>query len=121
MAQFILLVEDNEVNRVLLKDILALTGNEVLEASNGEEGIRMAQDKRPQLIFMDLQLPGIDGIKATKILKQTPQTRDIPIVAVSSYAYEREKQLFLGAGGDVYLTKPIDIDTILATVARFLP
>ncbi|MGI9861245.1 response regulator [Moorella naiadis] len=121
MAHLILLVEDNEANRVLLKDILALTGNEVLEAVNGEAAVQLAQEQKPQLIFMDLQLPGIDGIKATKILKQNPSTRDIPIVAVSSYAYAREKQLFLAAGGNVYLSKPIDVDLILATVSRFLP
>ncbi|QGP93985.1 Polar-differentiation response regulator DivK [Neomoorella glycerini] len=117
----ILLVEDNEANRVLMKDILTLTGNKILEAGTGEEGVRLAQKHKPQLIFMDVELPGMDGITATKILKQDARTRDIPVVAVSSYYDEKEKRLFLANGGDYYLSKPIDVELVLATVRRFLP
>ncbi|MDN5362063.1 MAG: two-component system, cell cycle response regulator DivK [Moorella sp. (in: firmicutes)] len=120
MAGRILVVEDNEVNRVLLEDILALGDYEVLKAVDGEEGIRLARERQPHLIFMDIQLPGLDGISATRVLKSDPMTRHIPVVAISSYAYEREKELFLAAGGDAYLTKPIDVDVILQTAVRFL-
>lgn len=120
MAARILVVEDNEANRVLLRDILAINGHEVLEAADGEEGVRLAREQRPHLIFMDIQLPCLDGISATKILKSDPLTRDIPVIAVSSYAYEREKESFLAAGGDAYLTKPIDIDAILQALTSFL-
>ncbi|QGP93979.1 Polar-differentiation response regulator DivK [Neomoorella glycerini] len=120
MAAQILVVEDNEANRVLLRDILAINGYEVLEAANGEEGVRLARERRPHLILMDIQLPRLDGISATKILKNDPLTRDIPVIAVSSYAYEREKEFFRAAGGNAYLTKPIDIDAILQALTSFL-
>lgn len=120
MSGRILVVEDNEVNRVLLEDILALGDYEVLKAVDGEEGIRLARERQPHLIFMDIQLPGLDGISATRVLKSDPLTHHIPVVAISSYAYEREKELFQAAGGDAYLTKPIDVDVILQTAAKFL-
>ncbi|MGI9861248.1 response regulator [Moorella naiadis] len=120
MAGPILIVEDNEANRVLLEEILTLGNYEVLKAVDGEEGVRLAREQQPRLILMDIQLPGLDGISATQVLKGDSLTRHIPVVAISSYAYEREKELFRAAGGDAYLTKPIDVDVVLQTVARFL-
>lgn len=112
----ILIVEDNEVNRVLLRDVLALLGAEIHEAAGGQEAVVLSRALRPDLILMDVQLPGLDGTEATRILKSAPDTADIPVVAVSSYAFEEEKNRFLEAGGDGYLTKPIDIDEVFRVV-----
>ncbi|MQL51645.1 response regulator [Desulfofundulus thermobenzoicus] len=116
----ILIVEDNGVNRVLLRDILALLdGVEIFEAADAENGIALARTKKPDLVLMDLQLPGLDGIAATRILKDAPETRKIPVVAVSSYAFPREKNAFFEAGGDAYYTKPLNVDEILEVVERY--
>ncbi|SMB89657.1 two-component system, cell cycle response regulator DivK [Thermanaeromonas toyohensis ToBE] len=120
MKPKILVVEDNEANMVLLRDILAIIGSEVLEATTGQEGLRLAREEKPQLILMDIQLPDIDGITLTRLLKQDPATSHIPIIAVTSYAYEKEKDLFSQAGGDGYLTKPIEIESLLKVVTQFI-
>ncbi|SMB89679.1 two-component system, cell cycle response regulator DivK [Thermanaeromonas toyohensis ToBE] len=120
MGATILIIEDTEAHRVLLRDILALTGKEIIEATNGEEGIRLAKEIKPELVFMDLHLPDMDGITATKILKEDPLTGDIPIVAIGSYESSQEKRLFLAIGGNVYLSKPLDVEVILSVVKQLL-
>lgn len=115
----ILIVEDNDVNRVLLRDVLALLEAEIHEAAGGQEAIALSRALRPDLILMDVQLPGLDGIEATRILKADPETMDIPVVAISSYAFEREKKSFLEAGGSGYITKPIDLEEVFRVVKEF--
>ncbi|MCL4423927.1 MAG: response regulator [Firmicutes bacterium] len=120
MNRLILVAEDNDINRILMEDILRHLQCDICHAVNGQEAIDLARLRRPALILMDLQLPGVDGISATRTLKQDPETREIPILAVSSYAFERERNLFLQAGGDDYISKPFDIDDLLQRVEGFL-
>ncbi|AEG15591.1 response regulator [Desulfofundulus sp. TPOSR] len=115
----ILIVEDNEINRILLRDILALLGAEIFEAAGGEEGIALSRAIKPDLIFMDLQLPKMDGFTATRAIKADPETKDIPVVAVSSYAFAGEKRRFFEAGGNGYLTKPLDVEEVFQVVKHF--
>ena len=116
----ILLVEDNAVNRRLAEFLLRSNGYQVLEATNAQEAIDLLKTLRPDLILMDIQLPGTDGLDVTKGLKEDPATRDIPVLAVTSYAMkeDREKALAVGCAG--YITKPIDKTTLLKEVAQVL-
>lgn len=116
----ILVVEDNEINRALIRDILNLRDFEIIEAEDGQEGIDLARRHKPDLILMDIQLPVMDGISATRILKGGPETRDIPMIALTSYAYEKDRRSFLEAGGDGFISKPIDVDELLRTIETVL-
>lgn len=108
MGKKILVVEDNDKNRVLLRDILLYHGYEVMEASNGEEGIRMAREERPDLILMDLQMPVMNGYDAAAVLKGDPETRGIRLVAVTSFAMKGDRERIMESGFDDYIAKPID-------------
>lgn len=116
----VLLVEDNEFNRTLLRDILALLEVEILEAVSGVQAIELARASRADLILMDLRLPGLDGFEATRLLKSDPATGHIPVVAVTSYAFEGERRRFLSAGGDGYIAKPLDVDQVLEVVRGYM-
>lgn len=120
MAKKILIVEDHEVNRVLLRDILQYHGYEVIEAANGEEAIKAAGTHMPDLILMDIQMPVMDGYMATKALKSDPKTKDIIIVTITSFAMEGDKEKSLAAGANQYITKPIDTMQLPIMVARLL-
>jgi CheY-like chemotaxis protein len=104
----VLLVEDNPLNQELATDLLEASGFEVISAPTGEAGINLAREAQPDLILMDLSLPGMDGIAATKALKADPQTSGIPIVAVTAHAMKGDEQKALAAGCEGYVTKPID-------------
>lgn len=108
MTAKILVVEDNYQNRLLMVDILKVHGWEVLEARDGLEGIRMARELRPDLILLDMQMPVMDGIQAARLLKADPDTRDIKILAVTSFAMKGDRERILAAGADEYIAKPID-------------
>jgi CheY-like chemotaxis protein len=116
----ILLVEDNPVNRRLAEFLLRAEGFVVIEATTGEEALRRARDERPALIIMDLQLAGMDGFTATRILKADATTRDIPVIAMTAYAMSGDRDRALGAGCDGYITKPIDTREFPLTVRRYL-
>ena len=116
----ILLVEDNPMNRELTIDLLEMAGYTVLQAETAEEGIALARAERPALILMDISLPGMDGLNATKILKQGPGTRIIPIVALTAHAMKGDETRALAAGCDGYITKPIDTRRLPTIVARFI-
>lgn len=116
----ILLVEDNEVNRRLAGFLLRSRGYQVLEASTALEAFDIIETNRPALIVMDIQLPGIDGLEATKKLKQQPTTADIPVVAVTSYAMKGDRDKALAAGCVGYLSKPIDKNTFIAEITSHL-
>ena len=120
MKKKILIVEDNEQNMYLATYLLTQNGYEVISADDGYEAIDKAISERPDLILMDIQLPDLDGYKATKRIKHIPGYKDIPIVALTSYAMagDREKALAIGCVG--YIEKPFDPDTLLSEVEKFL-
>ena len=111
-----LVVEDNDKNRKLVRDVLAHKGYEVIEAETGEDGVRLAKTRLPRLILMDIQLPGIDGIEALRRLRADETTRDIPIVAVTASALDRDRQKIMAAGFDGYQAKPLNIKAFMAAV-----
>ena len=116
----ILLVEDNPVNRRLAQFLLKSKGYEVWEATTVPEAFAALKERRPDLILMDIQLPEVDGLTATRHLKADPATQDIPVVAVTSYAMKGDETRALEAGCSGYVTKPIDKTLFLDTVARVL-
>lgn len=116
----ILLVEDNPVNRRLAQFLLKSKGYEVWEATTVPEAFAVLKERRPDLILMDIQLPEVDGLTATRHLKADPATHDIPVVAVTSYAMKGDETRALEAGCSGYVTKPIDKTLFLDTVARVL-
>lgn len=116
----ILLVEDNELNLKLFRSLLKMDNYSVIEARNAEIGMDLAKKHHPDLILMDIQLPGLDGLAATRMLKQDMNLRDIPIVALTSYAMEGDQEKAIAAGCKGYITKPIDTRSFLDTVAGFV-
>jgi two-component system, cell cycle response regulator DivK len=116
----ILLIEDNAVNRRLAQFLLRSKGYEVWEATNAPEAFATLKERRPDLILMDIQLPEVDGLTATRHLKADPATCDIPVVAVTSYAMKGDETRALEAGCSGYVTKPIDKALFLDTVAKIL-
>jgi CheY-like chemotaxis protein len=116
----ILLIEDNAVNRDLTEFLLESQGYQVREAATAEEAFEILKTELADLIVMDIQLPGMDGLEATKKLKEDPATRDIPVVAVTSYAMKGDRQSAAAAGCVGYITKPIDKTTFLQEVAAHL-
>ena len=117
----ILYVEDNDDNVYVLRNRLGRLGFEVVIASDGEEGVRMAASERPDLILMDLSLPLIDGWEATRRLKADPHVAGIPVLALSSHAMAGDRERALAAGCDEYETKPIDFARLLAKIRALLP
>ncbi len=120
-APRILVIEDNEDNRRILRDLLTSAGFSLLEAVDGEQGVARAQAEVPDLILMDIQLPGIDGYEATRRIKARPALQHIPIVVVTSYALSGDDVKARAAGADGYVTKPFSPRALLATVRGFLP
>jgi two-component system cell cycle response regulator DivK len=117
----VLCIEDNEDNVYMLKMRLELLGDfEVLTAEDGEKGCEMAAAERPDIILMDLEMPVVDGWEATRRLKANPQTRDIPVIALSAHALAGEREKALAAECDEFDTKPIEFDRLVATVRRLL-
>jgi CheY-like chemotaxis protein len=117
----VLYVEDNDDNMFMLKMRLELLGDfEVLAAEDGEKGCEMAAAERPDIILMDLEMPVVDGWEATRRLKGNPQTREIPIIALSAHALAGEREKALAAGCDEFDTKPIEFDRLVATIRRIL-
>jgi len=120
MAKVILIVEDEPRNLKLLRDLLQVSGYTTIEATDGKQGVGLARAEKPDLILMDIMMPVMDGLEATRTLKANAATRNIPILALTSYAMKGDKESILGAGCDGYLTKPIDIQGLLKEVARYL-
>lgn len=116
----ILLVEDTEDNRFMMRRLLEMDGYGVLEARNGQEAVTIAQAEKPQLILMDLSLPVIDGIAATRLLRQMPEFAETPIVAVSAHDTADFKEDALAAGCNCYITKPIDFGELEELIVRLL-
>lgn len=120
-ATKILLVEDTPLNMELCVDLLEAGGYAVCCAETAEEGIALAGSEQPSLILMDIGLPGMDGLSATKALKANAQTRDIPVVALTAHAMKGDEENALAAGCAGYLTKPIDTQAFVSQVAAYLP
>ena len=120
-AQTILYIEDNEYNRKIVRQLLARTTYRLVEAVDGETGVAMAQQQLPQLILMDVQLPKMSGLDATRILKADPQTSKIPIIVITSFALSGDREKAAAAGADSYLAKPYSPRELLALVRQFLP
>jgi CheY-like chemotaxis protein len=117
----ILYIEDNDDNVYMLKMRLELLGDfEVLAAENGEKGCEMAATEQPDLILMDLEMPVVDGWEATRRLRDNPQTRDVPIIALSAHALAGEREKALAAGCNEFDTKPIEFDRLVATIQQLL-
>jgi two-component system cell cycle response regulator DivK len=120
MSKRILVVEDTENNRMILNDLLTNAGFEVVEARDGEKGVAMASECRPDLILMDIQLPKMDGYEATRRIKSKPELQHIPIIAVTSYALSGDETKARAAGCDGYIAKPFSPRAILAKVRELL-
>ncbi len=121
MSQRILVVEDQEDNRNILRDLLTSAGYDVIEALNGQEGVDIAGSERPDLILMDIQLPVLDGYEATRRIKGNPALVSIPVIAVTSYALSGDEAKARAAGCDGYVTKPFSPRQLLGKVREFLP
>lgn len=122
MADFlILIVEDNPRNLKLARDVLRFAGYSTLEAQDAEDGIRLAHAHRPDLILMDVQLPGMDGDEALRRLRESDSTRDIPVVAVTAFAMKHDRDRLLAEGFQGYLVKPISVPDFAEQVGRFIP
>ena len=121
MTRRILVVEDHEENRRIMRDLLTAAGYEMLEALTGEEGVARAEAERPDLILMDIQLPGLDGYEATRRIKAIPALRAIPIIAVTSYALSGDDRKAFEAGCDAYVTKPFSPRALLAKIREYVP
>ena len=116
----ILYVEDNEDNVYMLSQRLKKHGFEVIVASDGEQGIETAHRERPDLILMDLGLPSLDGWSAARLLKEAPETRPIPVIALSAHTMPGDRERALAAGCDEYDAKPVEFERLLAKIARLL-
>ncbi|MBA2295969.1 MAG: response regulator [Actinobacteria bacterium] len=114
----ILVVEDNERNMKLFRDVLQATGYRVLEAATGERAVELANEHELGLVLMDIQLPGIDGVEALGQLRRNERTASIPVLALTAQAMDGDRERFLAAGFDAYLSKPVDIVELVATVKR---
>ncbi len=121
MSKLILVVEDQEDNRRIMRDLLASVGYEVIEAVTGEEGVSAAEMHRPDLIHMDIQLPGLDGYEATRQIKANPDLHHIPIIVVTSYALSGDDVKAFEAGCNAYVSKPFSPRQLLAKIREHLP
>lgn len=120
MPKKILVIDDNEMNRKLVRMSLITKGHEIIEAADGREGIEAASAHKPDLIIMDIQMPVIDGFAAIEIIKKDPATKDIKIIALTAYAMKGDRERILQSGCDEYMSKPIDLKPFIAIVERLL-
>jgi len=116
----ILIVEDNDKNMKLVRDVLQVDGYTTLEAVTGEDGVALAQQRKPDLILMDIQLPGINGIEALRILRADPATAAIPIIAVTASVMQQDRKMITEAGFDAYVGKPLNLKEFREAVRHAL-
>ena len=121
MTKRILVVEDTEDNRRIIRDLLTAAGYALIEATDGAEGVALAQKERPDLVLMDIQLPEMDGYEATRRIRAIPELARVPIIAVTSYALSGDEAKTREAGCDGYVAKPFSPRQLLAKVREFLP
>ncbi|MCF8032326.1 MAG: response regulator [Desulfarculaceae bacterium] len=116
----VLIVEDNPLNLELAQDLLEVFGFEVLAAQSAEEGLQIAREQHPDIVLMDVGLPGMDGLEATQLLKQDQATAEIPVVCLTAHAMEGDQERAVQAGADGYITKPVNTREFANQVAAFL-
>ena len=116
----VLIVEDNEKNMKLVRDILRHRGHETLEAAAGADGVRLAKERRPDLVLMDIQLPDIDGIAALGRIREDRTLDGMPVLAISASVMPDEQQKIVASGFDAFITKPINLKAFQETVQRFI-
>ena len=116
----ILVVEDNETNMYLINFILEKNGYGVIQAKTGEEGVELAIKEKPDLILMDIQLPGIDGLEATRRIRKSKADSEIPIIALTSYAMSGDRERVIKAGCTGYIEKPINPETFIVEIKKYL-
>ena len=116
----ILIIEDNDSNRELLSFLLAYNRFEVITARDGVEGVKKAREELPDLILMDIQMPHLDGLKATREIRRDSRLKDVPIIAVTSYVMPGDREKIMASGCNGYIGKPIDTDTIVDEIKHFL-
>jgi CheY-like chemotaxis protein len=119
-GELILIIEDNEKNRKLIRDLLQAKGYQTIESDAAEQGLKLAEERQPALILMDIQLPGLDGISALKQLKASAATRSIPVMAITASAMTYNRQSMLAEGFDGYQIKPFNLSEFLADIARLI-
>jgi CheY-like chemotaxis protein len=120
MTDTVLVIEDNAANMKLVTTVLTKSGYNVTSASDAEAGLTLAKTVLPDLILMDIQLPGMDGLTAAGLLKKDPATQRIPIIAVTAFAMKGDREKMLAGGCDAYMTKPISYKELLLTVAQYI-
>jgi two-component system cell cycle response regulator DivK len=118
-GELVLIVEDNEKNMKLFRDVLLATGYSTLEATTGEDAVALAVSRTPALVLMDVQLPGIDGVEALVRLRRDARTESIPVLALTAQAMHGDRERFLAAGFDGYLSKPMDIAELIRTAEEY--
>jgi two-component system cell cycle response regulator DivK len=121
VSKRILIIEDQEDNRAIMRDLLSTAGYALIEAVDGEEGVRLARSERPDLILMDIQLPVLDGYEATRRIRAIADLKSVPIIAVTSYALSGDEAKTREAGCDSYVAKPFSPRELLAKVRALLP
>jgi two-component system, cell cycle response regulator DivK len=114
----ILIVEDNEKNLKLVRDVLQVKGYQTLEAGTGEDGLKIARERKPDLILMDIQLPGMSGVEALKALRAAPETAAIPVVAITASVMQQDRKMVMSAGFDGFIDKPFNLRSLLDTVQQ---
>lgn len=120
MTKKVLIIEDNEQNMYLFSFLLEQNGHQVIQAENGYRGMALAEDEQPDFILLDIQLPDMNGYEIAHKLKNNPQTKDIPIIAVTSYAMVGDREKTMESGCTGYIEKPINPDTFLSEIKRFI-
>jgi two-component system cell cycle response regulator DivK len=120
MAKTVLIVEDNELNMKLFRDLLEAHGYQTAGTSNGFEALNLVRQMRPDLILMDIQLPQVSGLEVTRWIKDDPELRAIPVVAVTAFAMKGDEERIREGGCEAYLSKPISVSKFIETVRRFI-
>jgi two-component system cell cycle response regulator DivK len=119
-SKTILIVEDNELNMQLFNDVLEANGYQTLQSRNGLDALKIARESKPDLILMDIQLPGMSGLEVTKLIKEDENLKTIPIIAVTAFAMKGDEEKIRQAGCENYLAKPISISGLLEIIAKYL-
>lgn len=120
MAKKILIVEDNELNMKLFHDLLHTQGYETVETGNGIEAVDLAREHRPDLVLMDIQLPEVSGLDVTKWLKEDPELKSIPVIAVTAFAMKGDEERIRQGGCEAYISKPISVVKFLETIRSYV-